>query len=70
MGQRRHFKQSLTLSDRLSAFIHAMRERAKLVGPGPERDEILEKVKKAETAAELDRAVNSNELKPPERQPK
>jgi hypothetical protein len=54
MGQRRRFKQSLTLGDRLSAFIHAMRERAELVGPGPERDEILTKVKKAETAVELD----------------
>ena len=64
MGQRRRFKQSLTLSDRLSAFIHAMRERAKLAGPGPERDEILKKVKKAETAIEMDRAVNTMDLKP------
>lgn len=46
MKKRRCFKQSLSLYDRLSAFIHAMRERAELVGPGPERDEILKKVKK------------------------
>jgi hypothetical protein len=64
MEQRRRFKQSLTLSDRLSAFIHAMRERAELAGPGSERD-VMKKVKKAETAVELDRAVNSSVLKPP-----
>jgi hypothetical protein len=69
MGRRRRFKQSLPLGDRLSAFIHAMRERAKLVGPGPERDEILTKVKKAETAVEMDRAVNSPKLEPPKQEP-
>jgi hypothetical protein len=36
-----------------------MRERAKLVGPSPERDEILKKVKKAETAVEIDRTGQS-----------
>lgn len=66
MGQRRRFKQPLSLNDRLSAFIHAMRERAELVGPGPEREEILKKLKKAETAVEMDRMVNSSELKSPE----
>ncbi|MCE3258155.1 MAG: hypothetical protein K0Q64_2238 [Nitrobacter vulgaris] len=70
MEQRRRFKQSLPLGDRLSAFIHVMRERAELVGPGSERDEILKKVKKAETAVEMERAVNSPKLKPPKGEPK
>ncbi|EAQ36356.1 hypothetical protein NB311A_20501 [Nitrobacter sp. Nb-311A] len=65
MVQRRRFKQSLPLGDRLSAFIHAMQERAELVGPGPQRDEILKKLKKAETAVEMDRAIKSGEPKPP-----
>jgi hypothetical protein len=61
MKQRRRFKQSISLNDRLSAFINAMRERANLVGPGPERDEILKKVKKAETAIDLDQHFTSSE---------
>jgi hypothetical protein len=40
---KRRFKQSIPLEDRLFAFIHAMRERAELVPPGPERDELLKK---------------------------
>jgi hypothetical protein len=43
-----------------------MRERADWVEPGPERDEILKKVKKAETAIEMDRVVNSSTLPPPD----
>jgi hypothetical protein len=61
MKQRRRFKQSISLNDRLSAFINAMRERANLVGPGPERDEILKKVKKPETAIDLDQHFTSSE---------
>jgi hypothetical protein len=61
MKSRRRFKQSLPLNDRLSTFIRAMRERADLVGPGPERDEILKKVKKAETAVELDQQFSSTQ---------
>jgi hypothetical protein len=61
MKQRRRFKQSISLSDRLSAFINAMRERADLVGPGPEREEILKKVKKAEAAIEMDLRFSSTQ---------
>lgn len=48
-----------SLEDRLFAFIHAMRERAELVPPGPERDELLKKVKKAENAVEVEQRVSS-----------
>jgi hypothetical protein len=34
-----------------------MRERAELVPPGPERDELLKKVKKAENAVEMEQRV-------------
>jgi hypothetical protein len=51
------FIQSIPLQDRLLAFIHAMRERAELVPPGPERDELLKKVKKAENAVEMEQRV-------------
>jgi hypothetical protein len=56
---KRRFKQSIPLEDRLFAFIHAMRERAELVPPGPERDELLKKVKKAENAVEMEQRVSS-----------
>jgi hypothetical protein len=42
-----------------------MRERAELAPPGPERDAILKKVKKAEIAVEVEQRLNSSELKTP-----
>ncbi|WP_292617520.1 MULTISPECIES: hypothetical protein [unclassified Nitrobacter] len=49
------------------AFIHAMRERAELAPPGRERDALLKKVKKAETAMEVEQRVNSSgQQEPPE----
>ncbi|MBN9147201.1 MAG: hypothetical protein J0I83_03185 [Nitrobacter sp.] len=64
---RRRVKQSVPLRDRLLAFIHAMRERAELAPPGRERDALLKKVKKAETAMEVEQRVNSSgQQEPPE----
>jgi hypothetical protein len=51
--KRRRSIDYIPLQDRLSAFIDAMRARAELVPPGPERDELLKKAKKAETAVDL-----------------
>jgi hypothetical protein len=65
MQERRRFKQEISLRDRLSAFISAMRERAEMAPPGPERDELLKKARNAETAVEIDGWANSNELRPP-----
>jgi hypothetical protein len=65
MLERRRFKQSIPLKERLSAFIRALRERAELVPPGPERDELVKKARKAETAVEIDGWANSTELQPP-----
>jgi hypothetical protein len=60
--KRRHISY-IPLQDRLSAFVNAMRARADLLPPGPERDELLKKAKKAETAVEL--WANSAEPRPP-----
>jgi hypothetical protein len=65
MSRRSRFEQVILLKDRLSAFIRAMRERAALVPPGPERDEILKKAKRAETARDMEDWANSSELQPP-----
>jgi hypothetical protein len=44
-----------------------MRERAELAPPGRERDALLKKVKKAETAMEVEQRVNSSgQQEPPE----
>jgi hypothetical protein len=65
MNHRSRFKQSISLEARLSAFVSAMRERADLVPPGPERDELLKKAHKAETAIQMERWAKPSELKPP-----
>lgn len=65
MQHRQRFKQSIALrEDRLSASISAMHERADLVAPGPERDELLKKTRQAETPVEIDGCANSTELQP------
>jgi hypothetical protein len=65
MSRRSRFEQSIPLKDRLSAFIRAMRERAALIPPGPEREEMLKKAKRAEAAQEIEDWANSSGLQPP-----
>ncbi|WP_438278789.1 hypothetical protein [Nitrobacter sp.] len=65
MSRRSRFKQSAPLTERLSAFIQAMRERATLIPPGPERDEMLKKAERAEAAQKIDNWANSTGLQPP-----
>ncbi|EAQ33539.1 hypothetical protein NB311A_10006 [Nitrobacter sp. Nb-311A] len=65
MSHRRRFKQSISLKDRLSAFITAMQASADITPPGPERDEMLKKVQAAQTAVEIDGWTNSHDLQPP-----
>jgi hypothetical protein len=65
MKHRRRFRHFISLQDRLSAFVQAMRARAQLVPPGPERDELLRKAKKAETA--MEGRANSLGLQPPKK---
>jgi hypothetical protein len=54
MSRRSRFKQSIPLTDRLSAYIQAMKERAALAPPGPERDELLKKAKRGEAARDAE----------------
>jgi hypothetical protein len=64
MGRRRRF--NLTLGEHLSAFIHAMRERAELVGaPAHSATKYSRKSRRLRAQVEMDRAVNSPKLKPP-----
>jgi hypothetical protein len=62
---RRHFTQTESLKDRLASFAKDVRERARFMPPGRERDELLKKASQAETASHLNEWVNSRGLQPP-----
>jgi hypothetical protein len=65
MQHRRRFKQNITLKDRLTAWADEVRERAKKLPPGPERNALLKKASQAEAASHLDDWANSPGLQPP-----
>jgi hypothetical protein len=49
--------QRVTLSERLARFIQRGREQAQSMQPGEARDEVLQKVRQAESAIELDQQL-------------
>ena len=63
--QRRRFKNTLTFPDRLAEEAERFRREAETKPPGQERDELLRKVRQAETAAEIDQWISSPGLQPP-----
>ena len=65
MLERRRFKQTTPLKDRLTAFAEEARQKATELPPGPERDEMLKKARRADTASHLDAWVNSPGVRPP-----
>jgi hypothetical protein len=65
MAERRRFNQTLSLKDRLAAFAKDVREKANLLPPGGQRDDLLQRASRAETASHLDDWANSSGLKPP-----
>jgi hypothetical protein len=62
---RRRFVQAVSLRDRLEAFAEEARAKAERMPPGPERDEMLKKVRQADVAADLDDWANSPGLRAP-----
>jgi hypothetical protein len=54
MQKRRRFKQSISLKDRLALFSKGARERASDLPSSRERDELLEKARRADTASQID----------------
>ncbi len=64
MEERRHFRQTISLKDRLISFAQEARERARLL-TGAERDALLKKARQADTAAHIEDWVNSPGLQPP-----
>lgn len=63
--QRRRFKQTTSLKDRLASFAEEVRKKAFKLRPGPEQDALLKKARQADTAAHLDDWANSPGLQPP-----
>ena len=63
MKERRLFKQTTSLKDRLSAFAAEAREKA-ASAIGAERGELLEKARRADAAVQIDDWVSSPGLRP------
>ena len=65
MVNRRRFEQSTSLKNRLAAFAKDARERASLLQPGIEKDELFKKARQADVASHLDDWADSPGLRPP-----
>jgi hypothetical protein len=68
MQKRQRIKQALSLADRLAGFANEAREKASSLPPGTVEDELLKKVRQAETALRVEcwSASESAPLRPDE----
>jgi hypothetical protein len=65
MLKRHRSKQRIPLKDRLAAFAKEALEKASLLPPGAEKEELLMRARRADTASHLDDWANSRELQAP-----
>jgi hypothetical protein len=65
MSQQRRFKQQETLQDRISKWAVGVHEEAAEMPPGREREDLLKKVRNAETAVHLKDWAESPRLQSP-----
>jgi hypothetical protein len=63
---RRRFKQTVSLEERLSEEAKRLREEAKSLPPGPQRETLLRKARQAETSSHVSEWLRSPGLRPPE----
>jgi hypothetical protein len=66
MQHRRRFKQTTTLEERLDQEARRLREQAKKLPPGPEREEFNRKARQAEAASRLSDWLATPGSPPPE----
>ena len=66
MTTRRRFKQTESLQDRLATFARNARDEASALPSGAERDDLLKRARRADTAAHIDQWANSPGLQAPE----
>jgi hypothetical protein len=62
---RRRFKQTKSLEERLAEEAKRLREEAKLLPPGAEREALLRKARQAETGSHMSEWLSSPGLQPP-----
>jgi hypothetical protein len=65
MKQRRRFKQTTSLEERLAEEARRFREEAELLPHGPVRDEALRRARQAETGSYMNTWLTSPGLQPP-----
>jgi len=65
MLKRRRSKQTVPFPERLAEWAEQVREQAKQLPPGTERENLLRKAGQADTASHVDEWVNSPGLQPP-----
>ena len=65
MAERRRFKQSVTLDERLAAQAQRLRKEAQGTLPGIERDRLIRRARQAETAVHMNEWLTSAGLQPP-----
>jgi hypothetical protein len=64
--QRRRFKQTDPLEERLAQEAKRLREEAKCLPPGAARDDLLRRARQAETGSHMSEWLRSPGLQPPE----
>jgi hypothetical protein len=65
MQVRQRIKQPTPLETRLDDEAQRLRERAAQLPPGPERDDLIRKVRETETTIDMVNWINSPGLQPP-----
>jgi len=63
--QRRRFKQTLSLEQRLAEEADRLRQEAKGTPPGAKREELIRRARRVETASHMNRWLTSPGLQPP-----
>jgi hypothetical protein len=61
---RRRFKQTVSLEERLAEEAKRLREEAKLLPPGAQRETLLRKARQAETGSHMSEWLSSPGLQP------
>jgi hypothetical protein len=65
MTIRRRFKQTVSLEERLAEEAKRLREEAKLLPPGAEREALIRKARQAETGSHMSEWLSSPGLQSP-----
>ncbi|EJN15813.1 hypothetical protein PMI42_00578 [Bradyrhizobium sp. YR681] len=66
MPERRRFKQTQTIEERLAVEAEGLREQANKLPHGAEREALLRKARQAETGSHMSEWLRSPGLQPPE----